>query len=208
MACPVPFLPQYPRTWLDNARQQIPDLGTLREFLDSGARLTTLEREHWQAREALQADFAGRYKGFDTDWAEVRACLNWSDALLQLLPSGRPSPQLPAHAEQPKTASKYEAFASSAIDVVQQYRAQTEPVAEIYNLGAGPWDSWGQANFDDIGQWSATLSQDADSTSDWLLYQAAAAELWEPPLPRVSGCRLAIANWCLNQSQGGIYIGW
>ena len=162
---------------LVNAVRQVPDLDDLREVLYAGARLTTLEWEHEQAQESLQADFGWRYRGFDTDWTDVLDSLSWAEELLQLLPASRPSSQLLTHAEQPQPSSVFQAIATSAGDVVQRYRMETSNVAESYNLELGPWESWGQAEFGDISQWSETLSQDADSASDWLLYQAATAEL-------------------------------
>lgn len=162
---------------LAQTRQTITDLGSLRELMDSGARLAALELEHAQATDALQADFGVRFKGFDTGWADILACLTWADDLLQMVPPGGFSPQLLTHAEQPQAPSYYETIANSTAEVIWQYHAQTEPLMESYDLDSGRWESWEQANFDDILRWSEVLSQDADSASDWLLYRAAVAEL-------------------------------
>ncbi|MFQ6025903.1 MAG: DUF3320 domain-containing protein [Dehalococcoidia bacterium] len=162
---------------LANSSQRIPDVENLRQLLHSGAELTTLEREHRQAGESLQADLGWRYNGFETDWADIMACLSWTDELLRLLPSGRLSPELMAHAERPQTSSAYAAIADAATSIVQQYQATTAPIQASYNLAVGPWESWGQARFDDIRLWAEELSQDADFASDWLLYQSATTEL-------------------------------
>jgi very-short-patch-repair endonuclease/DNA polymerase III delta prime subunit len=162
---------------LANARQSTPDLGALRQLMSSGARLAALELEHSQARDALQADFGVRFKGFDTAWPDILACLRWVDELLEMMPPSRLSMELLAHAEQPQPPLVYVGIADKAADVLQQFRTPLEPLTEHYDLKVGPWDSWEQAKFDDMKWWSEELSRDADSASDWLLYRAAVSEL-------------------------------
>jgi very-short-patch-repair endonuclease len=162
---------------LVNARQSIPDLLALCQLISSGARLVALELEHSQKRDALQADFGVRFMGFDTDWPDILECLTWTGQLLEMVPSGRLSRELLAHAEQPQPSVVYVGIADKAADALQQLRAQVEPLMGSYDLESSLTDRKGQASFDDVKRWSEELSRDADSASDWLLYRAAVSEL-------------------------------
>ena len=162
---------------LANAREPLSDLRALYGLMSSGAQLAALELEYSQTRDALQADFGSRLLGFDTDWPDVLACLTWTDELLGKAPPSGLSADFLAHAEEPRARFVYQGIGDTAAEVVQQFLTQVAPLMGSYDLEAGPWDSMGQARFEDVRQWSKELSQDADSASDWLSYRTAVSEL-------------------------------
>ena len=161
--------------------REIPDLSTLQGLINSGVRLRELEQEQSEAEVALRSDFGGRYAGFDTDWHEVRDCVEWTRQLLVQAPPNEVTPTLAAHAENPWEPSFYENEASSIDGVLQQTKAQLDPLLDDYDLRYAPFDSpvasWEQANFHQTIEWSEELSGDADSAGDWLTYKAAVADL-------------------------------
>jgi very-short-patch-repair endonuclease len=162
---------------LTRARRELDDLLTLQGFISSGVRLRILEDDHYSAPEILQADFGVRFKGFDTDWTDVLDCLSWAAKLTEMVPSDRLTPTLLLHIEQPKAPETYEQISESFASARQQFRTQTDSLMETYQLDEGPWDSWRDAKFDSIKDWSKKLMDDANSASDWMLYQAAVENL-------------------------------
>jgi very-short-patch-repair endonuclease len=161
---------------LARAQRQIEGVDTLRELMEAGVRLVTLEREHEQGRSGLQSDFGQRFRGFDTDWADIRAALDWTISLADLL-WARPSAEFLGHVESPREPPTYVTIAGGCADVVQEFRRQTEPLRQRYDLDSGPWETWGQGTFSEIELWAQKLASDADSAGDWLLYRSAASEL-------------------------------
>ncbi len=161
---------------ITTTRKEIKDLQALQLLMSWGARLCKLEQEHLQVQETMQANFEARFKGFDTDWTDIFNCLTWAEDLLINVSSNELTPTLLSKAEQPEAQAIYIAMAKSATDVLQQFMALTKSLKEDYDLQGGPWESWPQAKFDQIKQWSKELFNDADSASDWLLFQATIGE--------------------------------
>ena len=164
---------------IGQARKPIPNLASLLELVDFGARLMALEEEHSRALDSLQADFRDRFDGFETDWVDIQAALEWTQELMQKLPLGGQSPQLVAQAQQPKAPSIYESMMNSAVDVVQYYSGQIKSLDDSYDLDAGPEGTWEQTRFDKALKWTQLLAKNADSASDWLTYRYAVSDLDE-----------------------------
>lgn len=162
---------------LANAEREINNLDSLRELMQAGARLVTLEQEHEQASIGLKEDFGDRFEGFNTDWDDIVAALTWADRLLGLFQERPFSSVFLEHVERPQDFSMYNGVAASLEEVVQQFRGETEPLRERYDFDGGPWEVWDRGTFDQISLWTDTLAKDADSASDWLLYRNAVAEL-------------------------------
>ena len=159
------------------AIEPISELNEFRDLMEAGARLKTLEREQSQAANALQADFGERFKAFETDWSDILANLGWADELLGMVGPVKPSTALVNHAVHPQDPSYYENISQLAAAALVEIEGQTAPLLQRCDIAAGPWDSWEQANFEDVQSWAQELSQDANSGVDWLLYTDAVADL-------------------------------
>ena len=162
---------------LGDAQETISDLKQFRDLMESGARLTNLEREHFRAQNALKTDFGTRFKSFETDWSEIVTSLEWTDKLLKMVGPEMPSADLMDHALRPRDGSYYESIAHSTADTLREAGSQTAPLLETYDFTSAPWESWEQAEFQELRKWSQELSEDADSAGDWLLYKVAVADL-------------------------------
>ena len=92
---------------LGDAQETISDLKQFRDLMESGAQLTILEREHYQAENALKSDFGARFKSFKTDWSDIVSSLAWTDELLKIVEPAKPSAVLIDHAVRPQGASFY-----------------------------------------------------------------------------------------------------
>ena len=169
------------QTSLAAARREIPDLPTLQELVSAGVRLKELEQEQSESEAALRSDFGRRHTGFETDWHEIRNCLEWTRQLLAHVPLNEITPILASHVENPREPSFYESGASAVERVLQETQGQLDPLLDDYDLRYAPFDSpvesWEQVKFHQIIEWSEGLSKDADSAGDWLTYRAAAADL-------------------------------
>ena len=167
-ACMVP---------LNASQKKIPDLQTLLNLIELGVKIRDIEKGHAESKELFQSDFGNRFKGFNTNWSNIIDCLKWIEVLFTFITPSEITPIFLSHIENPKIPKMYEKIADSAATIISQYKLRTEILMERYRLPPGPWDSWENANFEQIELWAKELSDDADSASDWQIYRKAVADL-------------------------------
>jgi len=160
------------------AKSPLVTLETLVALLEDGARLQEIEHDHDQVKEALGIDFGDRFDGFDTDWNEITDALEWTEGLSSFLDSTRPSHTLMTHCREPKESQNYQDVAASMETALATFlHREISSLEERFDLGAGPWDVWTEAPFDDVIKWTDDLSEAADSAGDWLIYLSVIGEL-------------------------------
>ena len=153
------------------SQKQIQGLQTLLQLIEVGKNIREIEREHSESKEQLQLFFGRRFQGFNTDWARIIECLEWTEALFTMIAPTEITPVLLSHIENPKAPREYEKIADSIVALQAQYKKRTEILMERYTLSEGPWDSWEKASFKQIELWAEELLNDADSASDWQIYR-------------------------------------
>ena len=157
--------------------KRIDDLDALGSILEDGTNLRRMERDQESVADARRADFGARYAGFDTDWHEIRDALVWVDELRGLLGKGRVSDALARHCSEPLTPERYEDMASELDRAAGEFDNLIRLMEDRFDFEVGDWSEWDDAPFENIVAWANDLSEQADTASDWLIYQAAAREL-------------------------------
>ena len=162
---------------LGQSAGKLESVEVLPELLSKAARLRTVETECASRESAVQEDFGERYAGFDTDWAAVRADLDWAAELVAIASSTDFSPTFASHAEKPEDSTVYRQLAESVAKAFEIASGRLEELHDRYDLTYGPFTSWVDADFAEILAWARRLDAEADWAGDWLTYSVAASDV-------------------------------
>lgn len=149
----------------------------LPDLLNKAARLRTVETECAARESAVQKDFGERYAGFDTDWAAVRADLDWVAELVATASAIDFSPAFASHVEEPEGSAIYLQLAEPVGRALETASGRLEELQDRYDLAYGPFTSWVDADLAEILAWARRLDVEADWAGDWLTYSVAASDV-------------------------------
>ena len=162
---------------LGQSSGKLENVEALPELLSKAVRLRAVETECASRESAVQKDLGERYTGFDTDWAAVRADLDWAAELVAIGSFTDFSPTFAGHVEEPEDSTAYLRLAEPVGRAFELASGRLDELHDRYDLTYGPFASWVDADFDGILAWARKLDAEADWAGDWLTYSVAAAEV-------------------------------
>ncbi len=146
------------------------------ELIDDLARLQTIEEYERSSRGDLRRDFGEWFNGRDTDWDAVLGALLWCQKLLDLL-DNKPSDRLCEIVCSENLALDPMQIAGKVESVQASYPSDLAVLDSRFQHSDSPWTSWEAAPFRALGDWLASVRQDADSATSWNEFKLAADEL-------------------------------
>ena len=162
---------------LGQSAQSMESVEVLPDLLSKAARLRTVETECAARESAVQKDFGERYAGFDTDWAAVRADLDWVAELVATASAIDFSRTFASHVEEPEGSAIYLQLAEPVGRALETASGWLEELQDRYDLAYGPFTSWVDADLAEILAWARRLDVEADWAGDWLTYSVAASDV-------------------------------
>ena len=162
---------------LGQGTRSMESVEVLPDLLSKAARFRTVETECAARESAVQKDFGERYAGFDTDWAAVRADLDWVAGLVATASAIDFSPTFASHVEEPEGSAIYLQLAEPVGRALETASGRLEELQDRYDLAYGPFTSWVDADLADILTWARRLDVEADWAGDWLTYSVAASDV-------------------------------
>ena len=143
--------------------------------IEIASQMREIERSAGLRESELRRQFGSRYSGFGANWDQAQADIQWTREFLRLAPSD-PSNTLIAHALSLHSQDAIAEHAAEFAHIDGEFHGLQSRYKDLYDLDAGLWDSWNNALFDEILEWTTRLENDAASASDWIIYRNAVAE--------------------------------
>ena len=145
-------------------------------LIDDLARLQGIEEYERASRDDLRRDFGEWFSGRDTDWDGVLRAIQWCQSFLDLV-DNRPSDHLNEIVCSANLGFDPMETAKVVESIQASYPSDLAVLDSRFEYSASPWTSWEAAPFRALGDWLASVREDADSATAWIEFKLAADEL-------------------------------
>ena len=128
------------------------------------------EFEEWTSQRKIL--FQKLYRGYETDWDDVRSRLRWTSELFPLI-VGEVSTAVTDQCDAPRSAAVYEASAQTLIAKFEVL------LSEHFDERRSQWTSWLSAPFEELKEWLEYLIEHSDEVADQIDYRTASQKVHE-----------------------------
>jgi len=154
------------RTFLPSVTNHPATFPELAGVFANAARLIEVQEAFQSASSGLASLLRERFRGYDTDWQNVRDAIEWADHLIGLVSEKFPL-ELVAHAERPQRPTIYQEWARSLTSTIP------ETLTRHFDESMSRWGTWLAAPFRELAEWTRYLIDNSREAADWTDFRRA-----------------------------------